>query len=503
MINFFTTQYYDNIKYNNYTASLLKIFFERANKVTSNISTLGNVYRNSKWSDLKIQNIKVLHIRSFVFTLLSFLSLTIFVFFVYRFDSAIVSTLTASLVWVWSYITDLLSYSLAAFFLAFYNLYSWFSFRSSLVFSKLFANNNTSISNVNVKVLTAPVTNTISTNLSPNSISSISADNSASLAAHYMFKLKFFMDTPSYTALLSPTSGSLITLSGNPVSLFLNTNSSIKPSTNSTFCLTELESSFLSSLDGLISHSASKTSLSQNKLSSFHSNPSLFSSLYSSVNSSLATAKQYRWLIRSMPISESMSISNSAFTQSKTLIDNAVWTSNLSTLNVWASSKGQNTDLTSTLKTLNTTALNTKVHMSNINFFEDSRSFLLKKSYYSMQPQYSTSILSTSFTPSLPLNNSHKPTVNITNSIISDISFFYSNQTLSNTPYDASLHNYSSSPSTSYFNSSDHLVHYKASFNNFLMDLNTTSAYSKTSMVFYNFNTDSASTTQTKLNFKY
>ena len=36
----------------------LRLFFERTIKFHNTISSLGNVYRNSKWSDLKIQNIK-------------------------------------------------------------------------------------------------------------------------------------------------------------------------------------------------------------------------------------------------------------------------------------------------------------------------------------------------------------------------------------------------------------------------------------------------------------
>jgi hypothetical protein len=58
LINFFTTKYYNNLKYSNRTLAALRIFFERTTKYTTSMSTLGNVYRNSKWSDFKVQNIK-------------------------------------------------------------------------------------------------------------------------------------------------------------------------------------------------------------------------------------------------------------------------------------------------------------------------------------------------------------------------------------------------------------------------------------------------------------
>ena len=48
VISFFTTKYYNNLKYNNRMLSSLRIFFEKTNKYTTSMSVLGNVYRNSK-----------------------------------------------------------------------------------------------------------------------------------------------------------------------------------------------------------------------------------------------------------------------------------------------------------------------------------------------------------------------------------------------------------------------------------------------------------------------
>lgn len=75
IICFFSTKYYNNLKYNNRMLSATRIFFERTTKFTQTVSSLGNVYRNSKWSDLNIQNIKLGGVQQF-FTILSTLIVT-------------------------------------------------------------------------------------------------------------------------------------------------------------------------------------------------------------------------------------------------------------------------------------------------------------------------------------------------------------------------------------------------------------------------------------------
>ena len=110
LVNFFTSTYYDNIKYKHSTASLLKIFFERANKTTQTVASLGNVYRNSKWSDLKVQNIKVTHIRGFLVALVLFISFIILCYLlVFRSENSTISTLLKPLTFLWSYLSLVLA----------------------------------------------------------------------------------------------------------------------------------------------------------------------------------------------------------------------------------------------------------------------------------------------------------------------------------------------------------------------------------------------------------
>lgn len=58
LIYFFSNKYYNNLKFNNRVLATTRLFFERTSKVSYSFQALGNVYRNSKWSDLHVFNIK-------------------------------------------------------------------------------------------------------------------------------------------------------------------------------------------------------------------------------------------------------------------------------------------------------------------------------------------------------------------------------------------------------------------------------------------------------------
>ena len=59
LLNYFISTYINNSKLNNSTNSHLKIFWDKnTKKQVRFISSLGNVFRNSKWSDFKVQNVK-------------------------------------------------------------------------------------------------------------------------------------------------------------------------------------------------------------------------------------------------------------------------------------------------------------------------------------------------------------------------------------------------------------------------------------------------------------
>jgi hypothetical protein len=56
--NYFNSSFMNSFRLKNYKISTLRLYFERNNKFAETMTNLGNVYRNSKWSDFKTQNIK-------------------------------------------------------------------------------------------------------------------------------------------------------------------------------------------------------------------------------------------------------------------------------------------------------------------------------------------------------------------------------------------------------------------------------------------------------------
>lgn len=122
IICFFSTKYYNNLKYNNRMLSATRIFFERTTKFTQTVSSLGNVYRNSKWSDLNIQNVKLGGVWQFL-TLLSTLVIVTCSFFLflrgYKNSFSDVLFLLTNLLYI---LQDLVYYVFLLFISIFYSL---------------------------------------------------------------------------------------------------------------------------------------------------------------------------------------------------------------------------------------------------------------------------------------------------------------------------------------------------------------------------------------------
>lgn len=79
IVQFFLSKYYNNLKYSNRMLSATRIFFERTTNYSQTVSNLGNVYRNSKWSDLKIQNIKTSFFNQFLNIFVVFILILLFI----------------------------------------------------------------------------------------------------------------------------------------------------------------------------------------------------------------------------------------------------------------------------------------------------------------------------------------------------------------------------------------------------------------------------------------
>ena len=74
---YFKDYFFFNLKYINSKHQKLKLFFERNNKIEDFKLTLGNTYRNSKWTNYSVQNIKSNFINLFIYILILLLMLVL------------------------------------------------------------------------------------------------------------------------------------------------------------------------------------------------------------------------------------------------------------------------------------------------------------------------------------------------------------------------------------------------------------------------------------------
>ena len=117
LIYFFSNKYYNNLKFNNKLVSTTRIFFERTTKTSHSLQALGNVYRNSKWTDLNVFNIKESSLAQFknIFTIVVILLLLLVLSL--RFDLQWSNTVLYSIIEFLTYLKDLiLSWILSIFY---------------------------------------------------------------------------------------------------------------------------------------------------------------------------------------------------------------------------------------------------------------------------------------------------------------------------------------------------------------------------------------------------
>lgn len=81
LVNFFTTKFSENTKYSNSLNATLRLFFERLTSINESFTSLGNVYKNSKWTNLKTDNIKSSFNFQFFKNFLKFIISSILIFF--------------------------------------------------------------------------------------------------------------------------------------------------------------------------------------------------------------------------------------------------------------------------------------------------------------------------------------------------------------------------------------------------------------------------------------
>lgn len=434
LTNFFASAYTNSPKHNSNFLSYLRIFFERNNKYKSTFARLGNVFRNSKWSDLKIQNIKTPLISNW-------LSWALGLFLVSVLLLSFFGKSTASQTFInIPFLTDSFDvvFYVWANFINFVSL-TWMQIWLTLVALKFSIlqlmgfNNNYMYKAFNTSSVVSP-THVVSstTNYKPFKLSPSSFYDSESLTlVHRLSKVNRSL------GLLNGRDDFVSNLSKNHNPL-LNKMYSLMPDVVSTlssskvrFQIQEVNSSALaytlntstdvnwSGLDTGMLQSINNLSdpkfftLDTNTLQALNNQE--FGVILNNLNvyTNLTQAKQDRWLLRNSLLSNSSTVDLNAFTQTKKLIGINLFESAQTSKNIWNSSKMTQLTQTEELQKLslfrnflgfsnenslptNLTSLNeVSSGLQGFNWFETSSLWTTKKYFFTNQLKSNTINLTT------------------------------------------------------------------------------------------------------------
>lgn len=389
LYNFFTTKYYDNIKYNHLFANSLRIFFERANKTRQTVSNLGNVYRNSKWSDLKVQNIKVSHTnkfyRNFAILIITFL----FLFFIaFRADSNTIQLLFSSIINAWYYISDVIGYWLAVLFVGIYNTIFFFLKKVGIQHTDIIKSFEASNDKDTSFTKTDNFKNGNMLNVS------VPLFNNEVSIMYNLFKLKSSLDKTSSYSFLEVNKPLIPSQLNNALGSYILSSSQTNnfSSSDTSNTLYNLEKSFSLTAVPEITRSNNKVSLNLSALNLSSSVDNNIQNLLNlSIINNLNIAKESRWFLKNSPITERLSIANFNYTQAKNLVGSPLTQSNYSDNSVWAAANINNIKNPFMLNALgkdSTLSFNNLPQLTNINNFESSSFWFSKRNYFTLQPKF-------------------------------------------------------------------------------------------------------------------
>lgn len=368
-MNYFLGSYTNNNKFRHSLFSFLKLFFERDSKNNNSYASLGNVFRNSKWSDLKVQNIKNLFIKEF--TLFLLLIGTLVLLNVVGFRLYIVDIF-------FGIINDVILLSVDCISL----LYVFILYVTTYRFlNKDFISLNTN-----------SLRYTTSVNLKPNT----------------------FKDSGDYNVVgnLYKSSDKISKLSRFGLAELGNHS----PLMHKPLNLNSNYSLGLSS-DNKLTDSDKVLTVSLRELNQFVKNRNLLVS-GNNFSHNLNAAKADRWLLKNSLLGEDLITNTYKYTQLKSLVGDNILSSKSSSSNVWLSTNFKNIDI------LNQNLLIFNPHitvdslqsnsgsfsdLNNFNFFEDSRFFILKRGYFSNQIRFNNLVYSSTYSFDNLLENSNLP----------------------------------------------------------------------------------------------
>lgn len=388
LFNYFLTSYSSNSKFRHSLYHYLKIFYERSSKLQNNYSSFGNVYKNSKWSNYKIENIKTSFVTSFSkLLLLSFILLVLL--FNYKHELALLRELVYYLLhfiivdFLYDYINLLISFILLLVYWFKTYLIQYYIFlispfkktqsKPTKSHKNFHKNRSRYMTNFDKSVYSYDFNNKASSCEYINLMSAIFKIKNSMLWTNfnldpllkynlYAFNSKFILPT------------NLLKKQENYRYIFLPTLTKLS-----------LRTSTQTNLNNTINLNYSKS------VSNRFFNATLFESI---ISSSLNFLKQLRWLTRNSLISDKFVLNNNFFTEYKKLIGNSLTLSNLPNNNVWASSN-LNKDFNSQ-KLLSGIYSQKNLSFNSIqllNDFEQSRLWLFKKIYFSSLLRHTDTVL--------------------------------------------------------------------------------------------------------------
>ena len=399
LCNFFLSYYSNNSKFHHSKLGNLRVLFERNTKLKATFSSLGNVFRNSKWSDLKIQNIKPSFTRSWsstagVLALLFFLTSSFFGF-----------STSVSILHQLPFFTEI--YELIAYTWAGVN--DWFrvliasigslSFRYFAGVLPTVVGNDRHI--YNSLTPTQPSTLGTSFVLGKATLHSSETSHWLNSLTHARVRLDLSLGRTLPLHLRSTSKMSSL----ESLSIF-----SAAQAHDSRLFLSTLESNWLLVPTSTLREFNFDSRLGYNLVDM--SKPAINTLVTLNSLSTLQISKEDRWLMRNSLLSDSLSVNSNAFTQSKKLLGINTLSAGSNDKNVWASTKLNATsneralDFISHLQELfnNKTLVNNQLNLSNhfnstlVNFnsFEHSRMWLTKKYAFTEQLQSNLTLPSTS-----------------------------------------------------------------------------------------------------------
>lgn len=345
--------------------------FERSTKTRQTLDLLGNVYRNSKWTDLKIQNIKSAHLAGFT-KVNMFLAASVIIssIIIFRLELSSISSALSVVNSLLLIFFDVLTYSLSLISIYVLALYSFLQAKLRKLFG--FKIESLDIKNYNTPAIRLEnSTRDYNTALLTVNLSNCEKVKTEASALKSMFSLKQDLDLKVSASLMMQEYK--LTANSDTLSYALNTcNTDSTNSLSSLLYRQELDylntSNYITKFNKLHLSDLSSTSSSQDVYTNLI--------LENSMSSSLSSANATRWLIKMSPLSESLTINNSYATNIKNSLGSSITNSQINSTNIWLT----------TLEDVSSQNF-TKLNLAFLNNFEDSRLWNQKRLFFTILPK--------------------------------------------------------------------------------------------------------------------